>query len=499
MVSPSTSWFDNKATDTRIQAHPRGLIMYAILPDCDGYFDRLIKLSAWTLTGLARETQERVTIPIPDYSGGLTGVQRNTIVNEQTIEYSYTVGLPAGSWLRNKLAPLMREGSVACPFDILVTQECVDECGQYYFWFRDVTIGALVPGDLITLDGTTGIEASLTLTFPEFYVDFFVEANVLRDIEGAINAVSFCDANCPGCAAACQDGWAVGAAGLVEQTSDGFVTSTDHSTALDDALTAAGEVPPLAYTGVYCQGNLTIVVFPTGVAVTRDFGVGWNIIDLGATALSGITVGGSYTFVFGSDGEIFRSRNNITFEQVAAAVTTDDFTAAAWDDQTQRLYLAAAEAGADGAWYLQGENLTEITAEVSGGNPSTGLQSVQVLGPGHVMYGGTTGELYENYDVTDSNCGNPNWVSVASGSVLAIEKIVGNAVRQVVIDAEQGLFRRDLLNERSFKPMSVSGTFTGDFTDIALCSGTNEIYPGANEFIAVTDGGEFVRIAPCDF
>jgi hypothetical protein len=494
------NWFIDKVVDQNIILHPKGSVIYARLPGPDGYFSPWYRFDGWGFGSPARDTEEAITHLRTKYTGGIQKNSRRTIVGERTLSNTYTIALPRGSAFRNVLGRYMRDGTAICGVELAMTNECVDnECGQIMRWFQEITFsGFQETDDFIQIDGgTESIGATVNVTFPEIYQDFYLQARRIRAIAGptALHAVAYCDDACASCNPECQNGIYGGVAETLEATADQFQSGV--------ALDLTGIPADSIITGIYCAGDKRIITYtddialPTvgGVGVSEDRGVTWAYTNY-AFGVFGVVVGGGYTFIFGDAGNIYRSADDVTFTQVAATVTTARFDAGAWDEVDERLYLVGVDTANYAAYYLEGNNLTDITASIVAG--AGAFTSITVLGSRHLMVGTAAGVVYENRDVNididDFRSLNP---FTGGAGIVAI---LGNGFRQIVFDDAQGIYRRDLMNQWSFKAQPYAGVApTGNYTAAAKCNGGNEIYAGANDYIAVTDTGEIVELTTCPY
>lgn len=410
----------------------------------------------------------------------------------------YTITYP----IRALWSPIMVQAQRGgfCQRDMYGIPDCIQD-RQYKHWkiFKRGSLGPVVPvEDLMVGDSEDEgmIQYSSDVTFEEELTGWELGAFKVYTISGTkrANAISFFTEDCVDCdnlagQAMVVVGGDATAAPTIQTTDDRFGTFTTVS------FGAAGDTGK----DVYSVGDLAVVPLYTGASFAAAT-AGKLFISTDRFATTPIQVTGLVDVIAAVDGEnrtVFAvgkdsggdavlhysldGGQSWTASTSAALPTGSALLGAAWDVDTQRLYVV----GEDGTLLLgtfTGSSLalTDISANLPG-TPGD-LAAVVALGNKTIFVGGAAGYAAESRD------NGATWTTKVVAGTTAITSADGT-IDRLVVGAGTGIYVRDVLRNNSFKAMTIEDglSITGTVTDVQM--GPNK---DINLFSVTTSDGEIV-------
>lgn len=480
--------YDNLAPDQEFDIHTQSFL---VLAEKSNPVDPYTWLRGVAIGEPSPQTLGAVEIPyITRVNGQIT--TRTRIARQETVtRWEIPVTLPPANWFRGVLAKFVRNLST-CETDIYLANTCSDQCASLYFHFPDSLFGTITPTAFTTVEeDATPVGASATLYTDEIRLNLWLDTQLLKDDAGTdpavINGLTMAKSNCPECGDCGCEGALVGAAaGDVFVTTDGFAN-----------FTAVSGFPALAVQagrGV-SDGSAYIVPHTLGIAKISHAGTLINNF-VAADAYTSIDFSVDGYLAAGDNGKLRRSTDGITWTAITVPSATADFTMVSSDLEQRISYIVGTDAGAPIFYSYQTGVVVDLSAAVLAAEvgSSTSFTAVHVADAGFVYVGTGAGEVLVNPDLT----GNGEWQSLGDYGT-AITGIAGDRAR-IFITTGTSIFERSPLTNLEFTERDNPGgyTVTGDYTEIVQCSSySGEAWDGANYFIAGTDAGEIVRLAPC--
>lgn len=309
---------------------------------------------------------------------------------------------------------------------------------------------------------------------------------------------TFSESGCPnGCGADPKlDGYVGGEDGtdpVLFQTNDAFSTLTPVATGL-----SAGSI----ITDIYSDANILLVGHaddgvPTastagGIRYSADGTTFANAIDTATgtaitTPIHFVKRAGNF-WIAGGGAKVWRSDNGTAWTEIPNTATTPKFTDADYDTELMSVLIVGASTTNPLAFVYTDGVLTDITADTTA---TTALHTAKVLGAGHWMIGGASGQIREVYDYQGGGTwSGQNYSSTGTDIVGAI---AGNSY-YTIFAVENKLFHRSPVTDMEIRPLSTNLTITGDITDIV------EAYAPKGyikRMRAVTTAGEIIFLEDC--
>lgn len=448
--------------------------------------DYPLPLECHTLGSPTQDLTDPLTIPCTRLENGRIKTEYLIKRAAEETSRSYTLGFPSALWTP-ALDLARRPGG--CRRDFFALYLCPEspEYGHFYVLPDAVLDPPIEANDFITVDDTTIIQETTTLRTTSREIKFRLFPILTNTIATELYAVDVAGVECLDCADGPNDygvlGGGDGVAVYGANTDDRFATATPFVFPV---------AVPVAYylTDIINEGSVIVATFaddpdPTAgaagvVAMSSDGGATWIVPAALVNAYYGVAAYNGYFVVVGAGGELWRTRNGLTWEQSAQTITVATLTGISVDKYANLAYVS----GLGGvALVLDDDQVTDLTAAVNAAGAD--LFAVHVLGKNHVAFGGEAGFYTEAVDITAANAFTQYTVG---GTVDDIRAIKGTCYRTFV-GAGTVIYERSLFTDMLYKaqPLEYGAILTGDIRDIDM--GDDE-----NMFVAVTDDGEVVVI-----
>lgn len=425
--------------------------------------------------------------------------RRRTILPTQILQINADLLLPQGGTVWSVID---RYAGKNCPRNLFAIYPCptLPEF-SHFLRFRDMVIDEPQKTSKFVEQSEAPVPITAKATS-----HFQVEAKYIYQRAEVVNytpdslagyAIRFVEPDCENCTDA-ENAKAV----VVGETFSAYTESDWGETAPIDHPGASFVSGQIIY-DVYVNGNFIIEVgtstTPTPdtplVRVSTDGGVSFTDTSPTATGLLAfysVAKAGSYYYIGGTAGFIYRSTNGKIWTLVGnGGVTTGIFRSMDYDPVAQVLYVAGGNAIPSTAGVvlrIRGLSVTDISAYADPSTAQAEWHVIRVLEPGHVAVGGEDGIYNETH--TANVVG--DWEEGSVGDSAGIIRAIAGDAFRTFVGNDDALWHRDLLTKMTWEEMVVEGNFDGNYQDIECADKIR----GVNHLVAVTDEGAIVRIFP---
>jgi len=451
------------------------------------------------LTSPNQELSDPVTYVDMVRRGGRMVAKTVTARGARVNSVSYTMTFPIKAQWTPAMAAAMKSGS--CTKDFYLIPDCISE-HQYKHWkiLSQATVNPPVPAeDMISITTDEGmVSYTADVSASEEVWGWEVGAFKTYTISGTkkANATAFFTEDCEDCDI-------LSGQALVVTGGDGTAVPTTLVTENRWGSNTAVTFGALTDTGksVYATGDTVVISTFSGAtyaaATAGKLFVSTNRLASAPVQVTGLIdviskiVGdGRLVFAVGkqSDGDaaLHYSQNggqSWTASTSSALPTGSAALSAAWDRDTQRLYVACEDGKLLlGTFTGSSLTLTDISSNLPG-SPGD-LTVVVALGKKTLFVGGAAGYAAESIN------NGATWESRGVSGTTAITSADGN-LNRLLVGAGSTVYIRDVLRENNFKAMTIEDglSLSGTITDIKM--GPNDDF---NLFSIATTAGELVIV-----